>query len=239
MAFGKGPEPAQQQKTAQEKKTQEELKKLRDAHSIDETFELYKLYSACAVREKDLSICKQSLNPGGCLVSARFLQTVVDVGHKKCDEIKDPSFKKLCEFGKNRCEKADDSVFKDVCVAVDTKDVEALQKASYKPEWAVDYGLLDEEDARIIMSLYYGSLTDSLSACTDMSGGNIFIDGICRVLFEPGFNKERLPRLLDEQRAFFRRMLESGDRPPDAFPNKKPAEPGPKTNSRVQPVVGK
>jgi len=165
----------------------------------EKAFGLYGLYAAYAARQDDMSICRDSEDSGKCAQDAQFFLAILNIARGKCSAVENRLLQQLCRASQEKCSDTDDPFVGEFCSAIDQKDAQKLKRISYRPEWATAYGIMDDEDAQMIIGVYYGGRTNDAAECVAASK-NVYMQNVCKVLFEPALSAMDFQKRLDEVR---------------------------------------
>ena len=171
-----------------------------------QSYGFYNLYAAFAIRQNDLSVCKSSPSPSECLKQAKNIYDIVNFSKGYCNKFELGMQQDLCRGINAGCENIENKTAEDMCEAIDRKDVRAMSKISYQPDWTFQFKVMEEAEAQVLLGIYYGFKSGSPSVCKKFAKGDakLIISGICDILLSSRFDSSDFSDFLNNLRKTYK-----------------------------------
>jgi len=177
---------------------------------IKSKYVFYNLYAAYAIRKGDLSICEGSPNQDKCMKRAEDLYDLSNAAKGRCASYSGVKGD-FCIGLSRGCNAAESDVVEDMCNAIRSRNVNEVMRASYQPDWAFEFGSLDEEGAKVIVGVYQGFKTGKVSSCLSPLGGSSsrISQVMCNILFSPAFSASDFNRTINDLLEYYKEIERS------------------------------
>lgn len=167
--------------------------------NIRASYNFHEIYAAQAIKNEAMSICEQVGNKAtvqNCMEHANFIFTVTNLAAGNCDLLQEP-FKNLCNGLSNGCNTIKSN--RNMCEAFKNNDINGITRASNAPTWAFapGAGIINPDNARHTLAIYYGSKNNSADVCEKYVSNNPVRRAACRILFSNGMSLADFNRIVD------------------------------------------